>query len=208
MKSERRAEDAQSGEPAPGDPASGRPASGEWDRAARPLYTEAQIEARVDALADEIAARLGDEFVIVSILNGAFLFTADLVRALGRRGCRPRVEFITLKSYGDGSKTSGDVRLVGVLPERLDGVAVLLVDDILDSGRTLMTASSLLSDRGAASVATCVLLDKPARREVPVAPDFTGFSVDDLFVVGYGIDYAERYRYLPFLGYVETPDRA
>jgi hypoxanthine phosphoribosyltransferase len=175
-------------------------------RAARPLYSEAQIEARVDALADEIAARLGHEFVIVSILNGAFLFTADLVRALGRRGCRPRIEFITLKSYGDGTASSGDVRLVGVLPERLDGMAVLLVDDVLDSGRTLMTAASLLADRGAASVSTCVLLDKPARREVPVTPDFAGFAVDDLFVVGYGIDYAERYRYLPYLGYVEAGD--
>ncbi|MEQ8696343.1 MAG: hypoxanthine phosphoribosyltransferase, partial [Bauldia litoralis] len=172
--------------------------------ATRPLHTEAEIEARVDALADAIAARLGDEFVIVSILNGAFLFTADLVRALGRRGCRPRVEFITLKSYGDGLKTSGDVRLAGVLPERLDGLSVLLVDDILDSGRTLMTATSLLGDRGAASVSTCVLLDKPARREVPVSPDFTGFSIGDVFVVGYGIDYAEQYRYLPYLGYVEA----
>lgn len=175
-------------------------------REARPLFTESQIRERVEVLSHDIARRLGDEFVIVSILNGAFLFTADLVRALGRRGCRPRVEFITLKSYGDATKSSGDVRLVGVLPERLDGVAVLLVDDVLDSGRTLMTASSLLSDRGAASVSTCVLLDKPARREVPVTPDFTGFAVDDLFVVGYGIDYAERYRYLPYLGYVEAGD--
>lgn len=183
--------------------------SGDTDRqdpgwATRPLHTEAEIEARVDALADAIAARLGDEFVIVSILNGAFLFTADLVRALGRRGCRPRVEFITLKSYGDGLKTSGDVRLAGVLPDRLDGLSVLLVDDILDSGRTLMTATSLLGDRGAASVSTCVLLDKPAGREVPVSADFMGFSIGDVFVVGYGIDYAEQYRYLPYLGYVEA----
>jgi hypoxanthine phosphoribosyltransferase len=170
----------------------------------RPLYTEAQIRERVETLSHDIARRLGDEFVIVSILNGAFLFTADLVRALGRRGCRPRVEFITLKSYGDGTQSSGDVRLVGILPEQIEGMPVLLIDDVLDSGRTLMTASSLLADRGAGPVSTCVLLDKPARREVPVTPDFAGFAVDDVFVVGYGIDYAERYRYLPYLGYVEA----
>jgi hypoxanthine phosphoribosyltransferase len=171
---------------------------------ARPQFTEVQIRERVERLSDEIARRLGDDFVIVSILNGAFLFTADLVRALGRRGCRPRVEFITLKSYGAGTESSGDVRLVGTLPERIEAMPVLLVDDVLDSGRTLVTAKSLLADRGAASVATCVLLDKPAHREVPVTPDFAGFAVDDLFVVGYGIDYAERYRYLPYLGYVDT----
>lgn len=170
------------------------------------LLDEQAISARVESLAEEIRAALPDEFLVIGVLNGAFMFTADLVRSLGRRGARPLVEFVNLKSYGDATRSSGTVRSVGgTLPDRLDGATVLVVDDILDSGRTLTFVRRLLDEAGAARVWACVLLDKPSRREVPAEAEFVGFSVGDRFVVGYGIDLAGRYRELP---YVAVLDRA
>lgn len=171
---------------------------------ATPLYSEDQIAACVDRLAAAAATQLGRDFHVVCILTGAFLFTADLVRALSRHGCNPCVDFVALKSYGQGQTSSGTVRLVGDVPEDLGGADVLLVDDILDTGRTLDHARTLLQARHAGRILTCVLLDKPSRRETPIRADLTGFTVDDLFVVGYGIDYAEHYRHLPYLAYVKS----
>lgn len=175
---------------------------GAADEHAIELFAEAEIADCVDRLAGAVADRMGHDFHVVCILTGAFLFTADLVRALSRRGCRPRVDFVALKSYGTGRVSSGDVRLVGDVPDDLAGANVLLVDDILDTGRTLARARVLLEERNAGSILSCVLLDKPSRRETPVTADFIGFEVDDIFVVGYGIDFAERYRHLPYLAYV------
>lgn len=160
-----------------------------------PLFAEAEIAARVEALADDVLAAFGPDFLIVSILTGAFVFTADLIRALDRRGAVPRVEFIGITSYGDRMTSSGRPQLVGRLPDALEGQAVLLVDDVLDTGHTLLVARDLLRGRGAAPVRTCVLIDKTARREVAIEADWTGFTIPDGFVVGYGIDYAQRYRH-------------
>jgi hypoxanthine phosphoribosyltransferase len=120
------------------------------------------------------------------------VFVADLARALDGVGCHPRVEFITLSSYGCGRESAGAVRLIGELPEGVAGRAVLLVDDVADTGRSLAFARDLLLGQGAARVWICALVDKPSRREVEIAVDFTGFTVGDRFVVGYGIDYAEQ----------------
>ncbi len=166
------------------------------------LFTAADISARVDALAAAIARAVGPDFVLLCVLNGAFIFTADLARALASRGCRPRIEFASFKSYGSATESSGRVRLVGEFPGDLAGAKVVLVDDILDSGRTLLTARMMVEDAGAESVSTCVLLDKPARRAAPVEADYVGFTIDDVFVVGYGIDYAEKFRYLPDLAHI------
>lgn len=168
------------------------------------LYDADAIAARVRALAAEVEAAFGADFVLLCVLNGAFMFAADLARALTLAGPRPRVEFATFKSYGTGMESSGKVHLMGELPDGLAGARVLLVDDILDSGRTLLTAKMMVEDAGAAEVRTCVLLDKPERRAAPIEADHVGFRIDDLFVVGYGIDYAEKYRCLPYLAYVET----
>lgn len=174
------------------------------DETAHPLHSEAAIQAAVGRMAEAMRRDLGDDFEVVCILTGAFLFTADLVRALSRLGARPRVDFVALKSYGSGTASSGQVRLAGDVPDDLEGRAVLLVDDILDTGRTLERARVLIAERGAGPIKTAVLLDKPVRRARAVAADYVGFTVGDVFVVGYGIDYAERWRHLPYLAYV-TP---
>ena len=166
------------------------------------LFAATDIAKRVDTLAAAISKAMGPEFVLLCVLNGAFIFTADLARALASRGCRPRIEFASFKSYGGATESSGRVRLVGEFPGNLAGAKVLLVDDILDTGRTLLTARMMVEDAGAEKVSTCVLLDKPARRAAPVEADYVGFSIDDVFVVGYGIDYAEKFRYLPDLAHI------
>ncbi|HEY0834553.1 MAG TPA: hypoxanthine phosphoribosyltransferase [Azospirillum sp.] len=173
------------------------------ERRVTPLIDEAAIAARLESLAAEIAAVMPDEFTLVALLKGAFVFAADLTRALGRAGRSPRVEFMQLSSYGSGTVSSGVVQLHGPAPDGLAGRPVLLVDDIADSGRSLAFARRQILEGGASEVRVCALLDKPSRRVVPVPVDFVGFTVEDVFVVGYGIDYAERYRHLPYVGVVE-----
>jgi len=171
-----------------------------------PLYSEAQIAARVEELARAVADGCGPDFLMVVVLKGAFVFAADLMRALSRLDCHPEVAFVTLSSYGDATVSSGTVRVVGELMAEVAGRRVLVVDDILDTRRTLKYARDLLIERGAAEVRLCVLLDKPVRGEVPLTPDYVGFTIGNHFVVGYGIDYAERYRDLPYIGIVEGGD--
>jgi hypoxanthine phosphoribosyltransferase len=168
----------------------------------RPLIGEAEIAARVEALAMEIATRSREDFVIVGLLKGASVFIADLVRALYRVGARPEIDFMQLSSYGHAKSSSGEVHLIGDIPEGLAGRRVLLVDDIVDTGRSIAYAAALLRQRGIGELLTCALLDKATRREVSVELDFVGFSIGDVFVAGYGTDYAEKYRYLPYIGIV------
>jgi hypoxanthine phosphoribosyltransferase len=167
------------------------------------LYDEAAIAARVVALAGEIDAAIEGDFTIVGILKGSFVFVADLVRALDARGRATRVDFIRLGSYGAAKKSSGEVRLAGAAPTGIAGRKVLLVDDIVDTGRTLVYAREILQAQGAAKIWTCALADKPSRREVAFNADFVGFTVPDVFIVGYGIDYAEDYRHLRHIGKVD-----
>jgi hypoxanthine phosphoribosyltransferase len=169
----------------------------------RALISEAEIAARVEALAAEIAQRRPGDFVIVGLLKGAAMFVADLVRALYRAGACPEIEFMRLSSYGLAKVSSGEVHLLSDIPTDLAGRRVLLVDDIVDTGRSFAYAAALLHQRGIGDLLTCALLDKPERREVEVGVDFVGFSVGNVFVAGYGIDYAEKYRNLPYIGIVE-----
>ena len=169
----------------------------------RVLFSAEEIAARVDALAAEIARTLPDDLVVVGLLKGAAVFVADLVRALDRAGARPEIEFMRLSSYGTAKESSRQVQLLGNVPAGLAGRPVLLIDDIVDTGRSIAYAAALLRQRGIGDLWTCVLLDKPQRREVEVAIDFIGFSIDDVFVAGYGTDYAEKYRHLPYIGVLE-----
>ena len=167
------------------------------------LFDEAEIAARVEALAAAVAGRLPAQFTLVGLLKGSFVFVADLARGLHRAGCSPRIEFMRVSSYGSRTTSSGIVSLMGDAPAGVKGEPVLLVDDIQDTGRTLAFTKAFLIERGAAQVWTCTLLDKPSRREVGDGEvDFVGFTIPDVFVVGYGIDFAERYRHLPFIGEV------
>jgi len=164
------------------------------------LFTREQIRDRVASLIEEIAGDgPAENLIMLGILRGSFIFLADLVRGFARHDLHPRIDFITLASYGSGTESRGDVRIVHDTGEDLRDADVLVVDDILDSGRTLAFARDLFLQRGARSVRTCVLLDKKARRRMDVEADYTGFPVGNDFVVGYGLDYDNRYRELPYI---------
>jgi len=167
------------------------------------LHDQAEIAVRVEALAGEIDRAIPGDFTIVGVLKGCFIFVADLVRALDDLGRRPRIDFIRLSSYGAAKESAGEVRLAGAAPAGIAGHKVLLVDDIVDTGRTLVYARELMQAQGAEEVWTCTLVDKPSRREVAFSADFTGFEVPDIFIVGYGIDYAEDYRHLRYIGKID-----
>jgi len=167
------------------------------------LFDADTIASRVRGLAEQIRERLPEDLVVVGLLKGAFVFVADLVRALDAVGLRPRVEFLQVSSYGLSKESSGNVKVIGGMPGTIEGRTVLLVDDIQDTGRTLAFTKKLLEDQGATRVWTCALLDKPSRRVVDIEADMVGFTIPDVFVVGYGIDYAEQWRHLPFIGRVE-----
>lgn len=173
--------------------------------AARPevevIYSAESIAARLDELAREIAALKLERLLVVAVLKGSFVFAADLIRALYRIGLEPQVDFLTLSSYRK-SRTSGKVEILRDLDLGVEGRNVLLVDDVLDSGRTLVFAKDLLAARGAERILTCVLIDKKIPRAVNVKADFSAFEGDDEFVIGYGMDVAHRYRELPFVGRV------
>ena len=141
-----------------------------------------------------------EEVILVGILKGAFVFLADLVRFLS---VPARVDFMCVSSYGKATTTSGVVRILKDLDESVEGRHVLLVEDIVDTGLTLQYLKDNLETRGAASVEVCVLLDKQERRLVDVPLDYCGFTVPDRFLVGYGLDYRERYRHLPYIAILE-----
>jgi len=169
----------------------------------RVLFSAAEIASRVEALAAEIARTVPTDILMIGLLKGAAVFVADLARALDRAGARPEIEFMRLASYGLAKESSGAVQLVGDVPAGLAGRPVLLVDDIVDTGRSIAFAAAQLLQHGVGGLWTCALIDKPQRRQVEVAIDFIGFSIGDVFVVGYGTDYAEKYRHLPYIGIVE-----
>ena len=159
------------------------------------LLTEAVIDRRVRELAGEISRDYaGRDVLIVGVLKGAFIFMADLIRRLS---IPCSVDFIGLASYHDGSFSSGNVRITKDLETPIPGRDVLIVEDIVDTGITLSLLLELLRKRGPASLGVCALLDKEARRRVPFSADYVGFTIPDRFVVGYGLDYNEKYRFLP-----------
>ena len=170
------------------------------DGAVKTLFSAKAIAARIDQLAGNIAAEKLDDLMVVAVLKGSFIFAADLIRALHRQGLKPKIDFIYLASYDGEHISQGNVRVVRDVGSDVSGRNVVVVDDIFDSGRTLAFAKSLLLETGAARVLTCVLVDKQVPRAAPITPDFVGFSCPPVFVVGYGMDFHNRYRELPFIG--------
>jgi len=167
------------------------------------LYSAEEIRDRVTALAREISLKLPPDLMIVSLLKGSFVFTADLIRALYQIGLHPQIDFMTLSSYGIKTESGKNITVNRDLTEEVAGRHVLILDDILESGRTLHFARNLLVERGAISTRIVVLLEKPGKREVSINADFVGFTIPDKFVVGYGLDYANYYRELPYVGVLD-----
>jgi len=162
-----------------------------------------EIATAVDRIAAEIVRDADDEPVLlVGVLKGALFFTADLARAIARRtpaAAAVNLDFIAITSYGNSHRSSGEVRLLKDTSEQLEGRNVILVEDIVDNGLTLAYLQNLVGGRAPKSLRTAVLLDKPYHRRVPVVLDYVGLQCPDTFIVGYGLDYQERYRSLPYL---------
>ena len=162
------------------------------------LLSEEEIKARVQELGDRLYDRFQDKNpMFVGVLNGCFIFMADLVRAAQLKS---EVEFIGLSSYKNATKSSGVVQITRDLQRDISGRDIIIVEDILDSGNTLAFLKNYLMTKGAASITIATLLDKPARREKPITADYAGFVVPDEFVVGYGLDYCQQYRNMPYIG--------
>jgi hypoxanthine phosphoribosyltransferase len=170
------------------------------------MISAKSIAARIEDLAREIEAVFSgtDKLVVVGLLRGSFVFIADLVRELN---LPVEVDFLEASSYGNAMQSSREVRILKDLRGEIAGRDVLVVEDIVDTGHTLHHVINLLQSKGPARMKTIALLDKPTRREVEIRADWTGFEIPDEFVVGYGIDYAQRNRNLPFIGKVRMLDQ-
>ena len=168
------------------------------------LFTREEVEAAVNRLAAEVRRDYqGKRPLLIGVLKGSFVFMADLIRLLD---FPLEVEFITLSSYGRGRSTPGAIKVVKGLHAEVKGRDVLVIEDIVDTGHTISFLLDYLKKKKPASLRLCALTDKPSRREVPVAIDYLGFTVPDKFIVGYGIDWDERFRYLPEICFVEVED--
>ncbi len=168
------------------------------------LFSESEIRQRITELAIEIAAQKPQNLLVVPVLKGSFIFAADLIRAMHYAGLSPEVDFMILASYREGTRSSGKVDVLRDIESVVKDRNVLLVDDILESGRTLAFAKDLIAARGARQVHSCVLLDKPGHLAASIKADFRGFDCPDKFVVGYGMDMSHQFRELPFVGHVVT----
>ena len=162
------------------------------------LYTADEIQRRVEEMGRALYERFaGKEPLFIGVLNGCFMFMADLVRATGLKS---ELEFIGLSSYRDATQSSGVVQITRDVQRDITGLDLIIVEDILDSGNTLAFLSRYLMSKGARSITIATLLDKPSRRQKAITADYAGFVVPDEFVVGYGLDYAQMYRNLPYIG--------
>ena len=162
------------------------------------LFSEEQLKNRVREIAQQITADYqGKEIMLISVLRGSFVFMADLCRAIDLP-CT--VDFMAVSSYGKGTKSSGQVQITKDLSEDISDRHIIVVEDILDSGNTLSYLLKILENRHPASIRLCTLLDKPDRRVKPVEVHYSGFTIPDAFVVGYGLDFDQHYRQLPYIG--------
>jgi hypoxanthine phosphoribosyltransferase len=168
------------------------------------MYSEEQIEARVREIAAEISRDYaGEEVHLICILKGSIFFTAELAK---RISVPVTLDFMSVSSYGDGTESTGRIKIIKDLDENIAGKNVIVIEDIIDSGRTLSFLMDMLSVRKPKSLKLCTLLNKPERRVVNINVDYIGFDIPDKFVVGYGMDYAQKYRALPYVGIVQTEE--
>jgi hypoxanthine phosphoribosyltransferase len=166
------------------------------------LIGEDELSARINMLAQEIRQDLpAGQIHLIAVLKGAFLFLGDLIRAMDGH---VTIDFMACSSYAGGTTSSGEVRLSKDLDVGIEGRDVVIVEDIVDTGLTLHYLQEILLARGPRSLRTACLLSKPSRRKIDVKVDYIGFTIEDRFVVGYGLDYAEQYRNLPYIGIIES----
>jgi hypoxanthine phosphoribosyltransferase len=168
------------------------------------LLSEQQIQKRVAELAGELRRDYPAGLHLIAVLKGAFVFLSDLIRQMPGPRDDVSIDFITLASYGAGTSTSGEVRLLTDLNTPIQGRDVVIVEDIVDSGTTLRYLQDILRAREPRGLATACLLSKPSRRQVELAVEYIGFTIEDRFVVGYGLDHEERYRNLPYIAALES----
>ena len=161
------------------------------------LITEEQIATRIKELGQELTKEYADKnLYVLSLLRGSFVYAADLVRAIDTNA---KIGFMTTSSYGHSEESTGKVKVVNDIPDNIEGYDVLIVDDIVDTGYTMDFVVNHIKSLGAKSVKTCVLLDKPSRRKVDLNPDYCCFEIEDVFVVGYGLNYGDYYRNVPYV---------
>lgn len=168
------------------------------------LFDENTIVNRVKEVADEINGEYGDKpIVAIPLLRGGIMFATDLIRNLK---CTVEVDFLTTSSYGFSDTSSGNVNILTDLRTDIEGKDVLILDDIIDTGKTLYKVRDFLKTKNPNSIKICTMLDKPSRRDADISVDFCGFEVDDLFIVGYGLDYKNFYRNIPYIFVFEEDD--
>ncbi|HFE9681794.1 hypoxanthine phosphoribosyltransferase [Clostridium perfringens] len=161
------------------------------------LLSEEQIKEQIAVVGKKLTEDYKDKnLYVLSLLRGSFIFAADLVRAIDTKA---QIGFMTTSSYGHGEESTGIVKVVNDIPDNIEGLDVLIVDDIIDSGITMDFVINHVKSLGAKSVKTCTLLDKPSRRKVDLKPDYCCFEIEDLFVVGYGLNYGDHYRNIPYI---------
>ncbi|MDZ5252906.1 hypoxanthine phosphoribosyltransferase [Clostridium sp. LIBA-8841] len=161
------------------------------------LLSEEQIKEQIAVVGKKITEDYKDKnLYVLSLLRGSFIFAADLVRAIDTK---TQIGFMTTSSYGHGEESTGIVKVVNDIPDNIEGLDVLIVDDIIDSGITMDFVINHVKSLGAKSIQTCTLLDKPSRRKVDLKPDYCCFEIEDLFVVGYGLNYGDHYRNIPYI---------
>lgn len=161
------------------------------------LLSEEQIKEQIAIVGKKLTEDYKDKnLYVLSLLRGSFIFAADLVRAIDTKA---QIGFMTTSSYGHGEESTGIVKVVNDIPDNIEGLDVLIVDDIIDSGITMDFVINHIKSLGAKSVKTCTLLDKPSRRKVDLKPDYCCFEIEDLFVVGYGLNYGDHYRNIPYI---------
>lgn len=167
------------------------------DRNRNILLSEEQIKEQIAIVGKKLTEDYKDKnLYVLSLLRGSFIFAADLVRAIDTKA---QIGFMTTSSYGHGEESTGIVKVVNDIPDNIEGLDVLIVDDIIDSGITMDFVINHVKSLGAKSVKTCTLLDKPSRRKVDLKPDYCCFEIEDLFVVGYGLNYGDHYRNIPYI---------
>lgn len=161
------------------------------------LLTEEQIQEQIKVVGKTLTEEYtGKNLYVLSLLRGSFIFAADLVRAIDTKA---KIGFMTTSSYGHSEESTGTVQVVNDIPDNIEGYDVLIVDDIIDTGYTMEFVANHVKSLGAKSVKICTLLDKPSRRKVDLQPDYTCFTIEDLFVVGYGLNYGDHYRNVPYI---------